>query len=290
MANRSTSCSIASCVNTSSSEGTPFVSLSPPKKKATVLIVEDDHALRELYRVTVMDAGYAVVAVEDGIDALRYIEANIPDLVLLDLGLPRLDGRDLQRELASHPETRGIPIVVVTGRDTWDLAASDFSGCLTKPVNTDALLAAIEEALSAARLQRAAIEPGVVKSHRPQSRTILVVDDEIGMLTFLTQFLEDRGYGVKTAGSVGEAIMVLEHSIIDAVILDVRMPRRSGLELLEFIRLDPRLRDFPVLVFTGAALTKAEHTLIARDADSIFYKSDNHNLQLLAARLDRITG
>jgi CheY-like chemotaxis protein len=266
------------------------VSFSPPKKKATVLIVEDDNALREIYRVTVMSAGYAVVAVEDGIDALRYVEANTPDLVLLDLGLPRLDGRDVQRELASHPETRSIPIVVVTGRDTSDLPLSDFSGCLKKPVGTDTLLGAVEHALSAARLQRAAIDPGEVTTHSPQSRTILVVDDEIGLLTFLTQFLKDRGYGVKVASSVGGAIMVLEHSIIDAVILDVRMPRRSGLELLEFIRLDRRLRGFPVLVFTGATLTRAEQTLIARDADSVFYKSDSHNLELLAARLDRVIG
>ena len=66
------------------------------------------------------------------------------------------------------------------------------------------------------------------------------------------------------------------------------MPRRSGLELLEFIRLDRRRRDFPVLVLTGAALTRAEHAQIARDADSIFFKGGN--LELLAARLDQVMG
>ena len=63
--------------------------------------------------------------------------------------------------------------------------------------------------------------------------------------------------------------MVLEHSIIDAIVLDVRMPRRSGLDLLDLIRLDRRRRDFGNDL-TGAALTKAERQ-IARDADSLFY-------------------
>jgi CheY-like chemotaxis protein len=264
------------------------VPLSPQPKKATVLIVEDDHPLREMYRVTLMGAGYGVVAVEDGIDALRYVEAHSPSLVLLDLGLPRLSGRDVQRELASHLETRNIPIVVVTASDTPNLRQSDFMEILEKPVDSDALLATIDRVLGAARLQRSTTRTGTINTYCPQARTVLVVDDEGAVQTFLTHFLEEKGYGVKTAGSVGEAILVLDHSIIDAVILDVRMPRRSGLELLEFLRLDQRLRDFPVCILTGATLTPAEEALIARDAGSVFYKSGN--LELLAARLDQLTG
>jgi DNA-binding response OmpR family regulator len=55
-----------------------------------VLIVEDDHALREMYRAALIMSGYAVVAVEDGIDALRHVEQALPNLIVLDLALPRL--------------------------------------------------------------------------------------------------------------------------------------------------------------------------------------------------------
>jgi CheY-like chemotaxis protein len=253
--------------------------LSPRGKKPSVLIVEDDHALRELYRITLTGAGYAVAAVEDGIDALRCIEGHTPNLVLLDLQLPRLDGRDVQRELAAHPETRGIPIVVVTGTDTRNLRTSDFSALLKKPVSTDSLLETIEDALRAGRIRQSLARDGRPDTHRRTRRTVLVVDDDIAVRTLLTHFLERREYSVKTAGSVGAAILVLEHSIIDAVILDVRMPRRSGLELLKFIRLDRKRREFPVLVLTGATLTTDEATLIARECGDLFYKSAN-----LAAR------
>ena len=61
--------------------------------------------------------------------------------------LPRLAGRDVQRELASRVETREIPIIVVSGTDTRDLSASDYACVLRKPVDIDSLLAAVEKCL-----------------------------------------------------------------------------------------------------------------------------------------------
>lgn len=68
-----------------------------------VLVGENDASLRELYRSALRAAGYAVVAVEDGIDALRRVERARPEAVVLDLDLPRLSGRDVQKELKAGP-------------------------------------------------------------------------------------------------------------------------------------------------------------------------------------------
>jgi CheY-like chemotaxis protein len=113
-----------------------------------VLVVEDDAPLRELYRSALRAAGYAVVAVEDGIDALRRVERGCPEAVILDLGLPRLSGRDVQRELKSSPDTQHIPIVVVSGTDTSDLDPDDFACVLSKPISADALILAVQNCLS----------------------------------------------------------------------------------------------------------------------------------------------
>ena len=116
-------------------------------KSAGVLIVEDDSALRALYRAALQLEGYAVVAVEDGVDALRHIEVEHPAAVVLDLDLPRLGGRDVQREINAHVDTRRIPIVIVTGSDTSDLDPRDFACILRKPVDPQALITAVERCL-----------------------------------------------------------------------------------------------------------------------------------------------
>lgn len=121
--------------------------MPPSAKKLIVLVVEDDPSLRELYRSTLVNAGYTVVAVEDGLDALRLIDrGTVPHALVLDMGLPRLGGRDVQRELRAHPETSRIPIVVVTGVDTR-VNESDFTIVLRKPIQPDALVNAVAKCL-----------------------------------------------------------------------------------------------------------------------------------------------
>lgn len=116
-----------------------------------MLLVEDDRSLRELYRAALTSAGFAVVAVEDGLDALRRVEHTAPQAVVLDLALPRLDGRDVSRELRSRSSTRHIPIVVVSGTDTRDLNPADFACVLQKPIDPEAVVFAVERSLRRTR-------------------------------------------------------------------------------------------------------------------------------------------
>jgi CheY-like chemotaxis protein len=119
----------------------------PTSSWQRILIVEDDPQLRELYRNALRAAGYVVAAVEDGADALRKIEHSRPALVVLDLALPRLDGRDVNRELKSRPETRDIPVVVVSGAEVSPADAKDFTCMCRKPCDADRLVQAVDQCL-----------------------------------------------------------------------------------------------------------------------------------------------
>ena len=123
---------------------------SSPRKH--ILIVEDDAPLRTLYAHALTAAGYRVVAVEDGVDALRRIDGGlVPDAVLLDLNLPRLNGFDVERELRLHAETRHLPIVVVTARDdAWGVQGHHFNRVLRKPVDPDVIVVNIARCLGEA--------------------------------------------------------------------------------------------------------------------------------------------
>ena len=109
-----------------------------------VLVVEDDPTLCTFYRSALQIAGYAVITADDGISALRQIDGSTPEALVLDLGLPRLSGRDVGREVAAHlPE---LPIVVVTG-SAEEIDATDFACVLRKPITAIALIDAVEDCL-----------------------------------------------------------------------------------------------------------------------------------------------
>jgi CheY-like chemotaxis protein len=110
-----------------------------------VLLVEDDAATRELYRSALRNAGYNVTAVEDGLAALRRIESDQPDALVLDMALPRLGGRDVLREVRANPQTRALPVVIVTGTDVTDLNERAGVPVLQKPVEPDTLVRAVDQ-------------------------------------------------------------------------------------------------------------------------------------------------
>jgi DNA-binding response OmpR family regulator len=124
--------------------------VSSRPKAQTVLIVEDDPSLRRLYRTVLTIEGFAVVTAEDGFDALRSVDMQRPDAIVLDLGLPGLNGRDVARELTANAGGGHIPIIVVTG-EAADVNEADFDCVLRKPVTSDQLIDAVWNCLKRRR-------------------------------------------------------------------------------------------------------------------------------------------
>lgn len=118
--------------------------------------------------------------------------------------------------------------------------------------------------------------------------TVLVVDDEASVRELLTVRFEALGYRVEAAATVDDAIVQLSARTIDAIVLDVKMPGRSGLELLAFVRRHERLRDLPVLILTGATLSPDEEATVKGHPVYIFYKEEN--LDEFDSYLARLTG
>jgi two-component system sensor histidine kinase/response regulator len=80
---------------------------------------------------------------------------------------------------------------------------------------------------------------------------VLVVDDDPDVVEYLSSFLEDEGYEVASAGDERAALEEVERSIPDAILIDVMLPGRSGLDLLVRLRRDPRLTETPLVLVTG---------------------------------------
>ncbi len=133
-------------------------------KQPVVLVVEDDPANRTLLTRILEREGYRVVPVADGQAGFTSVAEHSPDLVLLDVGLPKMDGYEVTRRLRRDPRASTLPILLLTGRsshqdvvDGLDAGADDF---VRKPFDHDELLARIRSAL---RLRRALV--GMEASH-----------------------------------------------------------------------------------------------------------------------------
>jgi DNA-binding response OmpR family regulator len=117
-------------------------------RRDTVLVVEDDASVRQMYRTALSFAGFTVVEAQDGLAALHFLDQRTADIVVLDLMLPTVSGLTVQQEIAAHAHTRNIPIVIVTGSD-MNLDGVDVPCILRKPVSPDRLIAAVRNCLAA---------------------------------------------------------------------------------------------------------------------------------------------
>jgi CheY-like chemotaxis protein len=123
-----------------------------------LLLVEDEQVNRELFRRRLERKGYSVVAAEDGLSAVALTRTEKPDLVLMDLGLPDIDGWEATQRIKADPATAAIPVVVLSAHATTEARDKAFAaGCEefeTKPVNWEALFKKIDGAINKA-LERA---------------------------------------------------------------------------------------------------------------------------------------
>ncbi|VXC53909.1 Chemotaxis protein CheA [Massilia sp. 9I] len=126
-----------------------------PVQRATIMVVDDSITVRRVTQRLLEREGYAVMLAKDGIDALEQIEEAKPDLMLVDIEMPRMDGFDLTREVRSKEATKAIPIIMITSRTAdkhrnyaLGLGVNAYFG---KPYQEPVLVAAIESLLEKAK-------------------------------------------------------------------------------------------------------------------------------------------
>ncbi|MFZ5801480.1 MAG: response regulator [Candidatus Omnitrophota bacterium] len=119
----------------------------------TILIVDDEKDIRELLQKKLEKEGYGTMVFENASEALNMCRVRRPDLILLDIVMPDMNGYEFARKLYADKDTQGIPIIFQTGKDlqpqaienrVHEIGAFDF---ITKPYTVEELLAQIKEAL-----------------------------------------------------------------------------------------------------------------------------------------------
>jgi two-component system cell cycle response regulator DivK len=126
--------------------------MTTPTKRLCVLLVEDYRLAREMYRLTLEHAGFRVIEAADGVEALLRVRETLPDLILMDLTMPLMDGWEATRHLKSDSRTAGIPIVALSAQTRDGVAEATLrAGCVglvTKPCLPSDLVKEVRHRLS----------------------------------------------------------------------------------------------------------------------------------------------
>jgi CheY-like chemotaxis protein/signal transduction histidine kinase/CHASE3 domain sensor protein len=231
-----------------------------------LLLVEDDQRQRESIAHLIGDDDIEVVAVERGEEALRLLDEQAFDCMIIDLKLPDMDGSELLARMADRSiEKTPPPVIVYTGRhlsreEEAELNRYSRSIIIKGARSPERLLDEVTLFLHKVESRMSGERRDMLRTARNRERVfegrkVLLVDDDARNIFALTSVLEQRGLTVEPARNGVEALQALEtHSDIDIVLMDVMMPVMDGLEATRRIRADARWQKLPVIAITAKAM------------------------------------
>jgi CheY-like chemotaxis protein len=223
-----------------------------------LLIVEDDPHFARVLRDLSHDIGFKVLVASRGAEALSLAREFHPTAVSLDVFLPDMLGWTVLNHLKQDPDTRHIPVQMLTlDEDRQHGLSRGAFAFVTKPTTTEGLESAI------ARIR---------DYSAPRRKRLLVVEDNPAEQLSIRELLGHDDIDVETVATGADALSVISQAPVDCVVLDLRLPDMSGFDLLERFRENPSLSDLPVVVFTGKDLSPDEDARLHLLARSVVVK------------------
>ncbi len=209
------------------------------KIEPSILVVDDDPDILEGLTALLETRPYRLATAKDGLECMERIQEAPPDLLILDMMMPRMDGFAVIKELRSDPTYAGLPIIVLTtvvedaAYRRYELEtglAMDIQHYVEKPVRPEELLKLVSSIVD---------QP-----------LILVAEDDPDILEAVITVLESQPYTVVGARDGQQCLELARKRTPDLLILDLLMPRMDGFAVMRKLQSDPATADLPILVLT----------------------------------------
>jgi CheY-like chemotaxis protein len=219
------------------------VSAILPDTRPTVLICDDEPLIVEA-AVEIAEAnGYRAFGVTSGRDLIDRAAVLVPDVILLDLFMPDLNGWETLAALKHRPETSDIPVVilsVLTAEETGT-PAFEIAAWVQKPLEAATFIAGIERAIAAG----------------PQGR-VLVIEHDQDLADVMTQFFRRRGIRTFHAATGRQAIDMAPHVRPDLVVLDMAVSQIDGFGVVAALKDQEPMRAVPMIVYSAFEPTASQ--------------------------------
>ncbi len=223
----------------------------------TVLVIDDDPAVRDLLERFLSKEGFRVHTAADGEEGIRLARALHPAVITLDVLLPRMDGWAVITALKADPELADIPVIMLTMVDNQDLGfALGSADYLVKPVERERLLVVLE------------------KYSTPETpRDVLIIEDDPAAREMMRRLLEREGWAVRTAENGRVGLDHVAERLPQLILLDLMMPEMDGFGFVENLRKREEWRGVPVVVITAKELTAEDRLRLSGYVEKILAKS-----------------
>ena len=252
-----------------------------------ILLVDDDKDLLYGMKIWLRANGYHVFLAMDAMTAINMAQAERPDLILLDIGLPGGDGYLIMARLRTLMPLAHIPILVITARDAitheQKVLQAGAEGFFQKPFDNRLLLGAIQKALGTQPALKTPKQESPQKtSIEAKGKTILIIDDDQEFLQGLRVRLTSCGFDVHLALDAILAIQLALKIRPDLILLDIGLPGGDGYLTMTRLQSHLHLAHVPIIIMTAGDASIHEDRALKAGADAFFQKPID-NQQLLAA-------
>lgn len=214
---------------------------------AKILLIEDDKTLAELLEKKFQASGYEVTVVMDGVKGLASIKEIKPDLVLLDIIIPSLNGYEILEAKRDDPQIKDIPVIIISNsgqpvelQRAIELGAQDYF--IKAQIDPDEILSKVQAIVPATKTD---------SNVSLMNKKIMLIEDDSFLSDVLTKKLLNEKCNVIHATSGEMALDLIEKEIPDVVLLDIILPGISGFDTLQKIKTNPKSKDVKVIVLSN---------------------------------------
>ncbi|MBN5029169.1 response regulator [Stenotrophomonas maltophilia] len=232
-----------------------------------ILAVEDDATFAEALVVLAHELDFDCVVASTAEEALALASELRPNGILLDIGLPDVSGLSVLERLKRNPDTRHIPVHVVSAMERGQVARElGAIGFAIKPTTRERLVTAIEQ---------------LEQTSQRDMRRLLIVEDDSELRHNLELLLGREQLQIVAVGTLAGALEQLSTVTFDCMVMDLSLPDGSGYDLLEHMAGNDDVGFPPVIVYTGRALSREEEQRLRRYSKSIIIKGARSPERLL---------
>lgn len=230
-----------------------------------ILIVEDEEYLSDMYKIKFEQAGYTIIIARDGLEGFELAKKEQPDLVLLDLILPKLDGFKVLKKIREEPDTKKIKVFILSnlgqsdevnkgikaGADGYFIKADLTPSQLLDKVSaiftgrSEMKKNAENNIISAEEFDHPAVEKKQVK--------ILLIEDEEAIINMYKLRFSKEGFQMEAAKNGAWGLKLAKQKKFDIILLDMVMPAMNGYEAIKALKADDNTKDVPVIILSNSA-------------------------------------